>query len=234
MKYFIFLFALTLGYSGNLLAQLTEKDFAQFDSKYGKDPELFKGIKYADYHRVDFGNPFLYNENSLSGTISYKGIVYKNVKLNYDLFEQKLLLSYQNHIGALVQLVLLSMPVDSFSIGQAPFTKNTYPELLVPFIQLFGFENGVQCIATYEKDYGFNNKSGESGFGYSKLIMKKYLLVDGFPIRIKRKKQFINYLPENKKELCKAYLKKVKWSFKEMNEIQLENLCYYLNTSQNE
>jgi hypothetical protein len=217
-----------------MFAQISENNIHLFDAKYGKDPELFKGIKYTDYRRVDFGHSFIYTENSLEGSLSYKGVVYENVILNYDVFEQVLLLTYKNNIGALVQLVLLTRYVDSFTIGNDTFIKNTYTELSVPFIRLFGDENGVQCIITYEKDYSFNNKASESGFGYSELIMKKYLLVDKKPIRLTRKKQLINYLPENKKELCKAYLKKVKMKFRQMNEIQLVSLCHYLNTNPNE
>lgn len=220
---------------GNLFAQLTESEYYAFDSKYGKSTELYKGIKYALLHKVDFGNPFFYAETFLPGKLTYKGNVYKDVELNYDLFEQKLLLKYQNLYGAINHLVLLSMYVDSFSIGQTVFVKNIYPELSVPFIRLCGNENGIQCLFTYEKDYGFNSRAGESGFGYSKLLMKKYLLVNGKPCRIKGKTQFIKQLPDNKiKERCRTYLKMMKWNFRKMDDSQLSSLCNYLNASRNE
>jgi hypothetical protein len=64
--------------------------------------------------------------------------------------------------------------------------------------------------------------------------MKKYLLVDNKPKRLTRKNQLVDYLPENKKELCKAYLKNINWKFRQMNEIQIVSLCRYLNSNPNE
>lgn len=199
------------------------------DSMYGKDPTLYKGPKYLAERRCDFGHPFVFGEDFKPGTISLQGQVYNDLLLNYDVFEQVLILQYSNYLGANEQLIMNADVVDWFKIGNRKFVKNLFVEVNNPFVELMGDKAGVQCLVSYSKRYGFENKNGDAGFGYSDIAFSKYIFQNGELFKFKTKKQFLKELSDWNNDEMNGYVKKLKWNIRKMDGAQLLLLCTYLN-----
>jgi len=77
----------------------------EYDHVYGLDPALYNGRIYTyAAPRNTTGDPFLSGADYCKGHITIEGKIYDGLNLNYDIFNQQILLKYDNII---VQLILL-------------------------------------------------------------------------------------------------------------------------------
>ena len=73
------------------------KDF--FDRSYGEDFDLRSGKQYAhNYYNVT-GHQFFYSPLFREGSLTIRGSFYEGALLNYDIYNQLLLLQHTDRIG---------------------------------------------------------------------------------------------------------------------------------------
>lgn len=230
MKSFILSFVGLILFSGSLLAQITRSDLERFDSNYGKDPALFKGIKYFQERRCDFGHPFLIDNKAMLGKLSLENKIYDQVWLYYNVYDQELLMEYDNYLGAKTQIILNSNQVNWFEIEGKRFVNSVYKNIKNPYIESLGSDSGVLCLIAYNKDYTHNNKADKNGFGYSKLYLKKYIVVAGEPILFKTKRKFLKLLPKQVESHKEAIAKKLPNNLRHMQSGELQKICDDINS----
>ena len=61
--------------------QELEKLFTSLDSRYGKDPNLYKGPKYFIEQNYEFGFPFWEQNNAFTGKLVLNNSLYENLIL---------------------------------------------------------------------------------------------------------------------------------------------------------
>ncbi len=169
-------------FSLNANTQSIAKQYVFFDSKYEKNQLLYQGELYMANKRCDFGNPFLFTTDAQVSKIKYGNNIYTNLLLKYNVSNQRLLLVYNDNIGAERQIMLDEKKIDWFYLEDKYFVKNRYASIKEEFYEDIECINDIKCILSYKKKYGFENRPGNPGFGYSKLISKKYLLIKGIPV----------------------------------------------------
>ncbi len=216
----------------NTYAQNVNEQYEYLDSKYGKNQLLYQGELYVANKRCDFGNPFLFTTTAQVGKISYDNNIYTNLLLKYNASSQRLVLVFIDNFGAERYIMLNGEKVDWFYLGDNYFVKNRYDVIKEKFYEEIDGINNIKCLLSYKKKYGFENRTGNAGFGYSDLTIKKYLLIDKTPILFKNKKDFLKLLPLNFQPLAQKYIKNNRVRFKNWNGANLKLLFEFLTSSE--
>jgi hypothetical protein len=96
---------------------------------------LFKGSEYADYaHLLRDGHPFYGEYRFKIGSVSYHGILYKNVPILYDLvYDEVIIGDYYN----IFKIILTGQLIDHFTIEDHSFTRLT--DSVTPGMPKVGF-----------------------------------------------------------------------------------------------
>lgn len=203
----LFLFLLeTVSVCGQV--DLDNRDFYKwFDASVGQENTgLIDGFEYRELYQTRNGNHKFYVSSSfLNGNIAYKGQLYFDVKIKYDLHEDEVILKIPTQtITHTIQLI--KEKVDSFSINDSEFVFLT---------NVMGYKDGFyeiifksDDISMYKKNIKTSNKyySGRSIF-YSFSYKEEYLLLykDKYHKIKKTKKSLTKILPDNKKEIDLFY-----------------------------
>lgn len=99
----------------------TQNQKTQLDAVYGLDSKLYNGYVYnGEYGLKVDGIPFLYQEFE-EGSLSLEGKEYDGLQLNYDIYNQKLVLKFKTSSGALQFIEIPLFKLNHFSIGAHDF-----------------------------------------------------------------------------------------------------------------
>ena len=96
---------------------------------------LYKGSEYADYaHLLRDGHPFYGEYRFKVGSVSYHGILYKNVPILYDLvYDEVIIGDYYN----IFKIILTGQLIDRFTIEDHSFIRLT--DSVTPGMPKVGF-----------------------------------------------------------------------------------------------
>ncbi len=120
---------------------------AECERKYGSDADLVNGEKYFYPYRQYDGDPFFFSE-SQAAVILIHDKEFAGQQLRYDVFNQKLILDFEDIYGASSSLVLRSEWVESFTFEKQNFVRMEGPEGESEFFQLVtGGQASIQPLA---------------------------------------------------------------------------------------
>ena len=187
-----------LFFSGNLFSQ---DSFQLFDRVYGMDPLLFNGKKYSYFlPRGTGGNQFLFSTEFLKGDIVIRGKGVYGVDLNYDIYNQKLLLQYLDENGASQIIEISWVWLDRFSLGTKEF-KYFFFDGEARMYQIMG-EGPYHVLFSWRKNLKLTNSVGNSFYAFSGPVKTMFVLVDGKPHKFSSNRSFTrNFNPEFKDEI---------------------------------
>ncbi len=136
-------------------------------STYGLDPILYNGKLYKYYtQRNIIGNQYLNNVLFIQGEVTIRGNKFKNLSLNFDIFNQELLLKYSDLKGSENTIMISKAWLEEFSIGKSKFklcTMNNFPERIYQFIG----NDSIQIYYYIKKVLNLNNTPGSSSYAYT-------------------------------------------------------------------
>jgi hypothetical protein len=122
-------FSCNLLYSQSSSSENTAVDHAMriYAQATGDQAPYFNGIQYRRYpNYIHYGHPFFIADSLVSGTVTFDGVTYENVKLQYDEVNDELITTDLQGDN-LVQL--FKQKISAFSIGPHIFINlsQTYP-----------------------------------------------------------------------------------------------------------
>jgi hypothetical protein len=212
-----FLLVVLFFFSGKVMSQ----DVAQvLDHVYGLDPLLYNGKKYSYFLPPGTGgNQFVFSPDFFPGEVTIKGERFKGINLNYDIYNQQLLLQYTNETGTSDIIEISKAWLESFRLGDMEFKYLTFSDG-PRYYQVIG--NGPVYILFYwRKDLKLDVSYSGGHHTFTPPIRNQYVLInnDLHPFRNKRsliaifdpglKQQIRNYIHHNKIKLKKASDKKM-------------------------
>lgn len=207
-----FLVLVLFSFSGKLISQDAAK---VLDRVYGLDQLLYNGKKYSYFLPPGTGgNQFLFSPDFIKGEVTIKGELFKGIDLNYDIYNQQLLLQYANETGASEMLEISKAWLESFRLGDMEFKYLTFTDG-PRYYQVVG--NGPAYILFYWwKELKLDVSYSGGHHTFTPPARYQYVLVnnDLHPFRNKRslvaafdpalKSQIRNYIHHNKIKLKKA------------------------------
>lgn len=222
-------------YPSGVQAQTTEQVREirnYFDRSYGSDYNLLNGRRYYLYYSSN-SHPFLFSDQSLPGDLILGGIPYHGVPINYDLYQQELLLQYISQSGETRHVILNMEQVDEFVLDRKVFHK----------ISLEGRDRGYAQVLRAD-DLGFyiffSKKLNETPsmnttpYHYTKLAKHIYLEREGTAEPVGSRGSFLQQFDPGDRQAIKQYMRQHHIRLKKASDDALTGLLRFCDQMEGE
>lgn len=199
-----------------------------FNEAYSLDQTLINGPKYYNLYPGTSGHAFLFDD-FVEGSINLKGKNYNNLSLNYDLLNQKILLKYKNHYGGLEQIYINEKEVNSFTLENKKFIKNTVDETGEKIFQEIK-GNRITLLMHWKKNLVKQSSSTLSYYKFSPSRRKVYLLIENNLTPLSGKRSFIKEFPKENQKVIKKFMQANQISLKQSSDRHLKMLIGFCET----
>jgi hypothetical protein len=192
------LIILLFSFSGNLISQ----DAAmEMDRVYGLDPLLYNGKIYTYFLPAGTGgNQFLYSAEFIKGDVVIKGVRFLDILLNYDIFNQQLLLQYTGETGAINIIEISKAWLESFRLGKSEFRYLSF-EKSPRIYQVLG-DGPLFILYAWRKDLKLDVTNGAHNFIFTPAVKNKYVLIGDNLLTFRGKRSLVSVIgPEYKTEI---------------------------------
>jgi hypothetical protein len=229
-----FLMLMVLGGRSELRAQpqsITDY-LVECERKYGSDADLVNGQKYFyPYGRSD-GSPFLYSE-AREAVIRIHEKEFGGQLLRYDIFNQKVILDYQDIYGGITSLVLRNEWVESFRFESQIFQRMEGPFGQEAFYQVV-VDGPISCVYYWDKDYLLNLSSGIQSYYFTEPLKDSYLIIDGAFHPYRNNRTFLRAFDSGIQKTIKQFMRQSKIKVHKSPDWQMRHLVEYCNTLSHE
>lgn len=211
-------------FSGTLLSQEPVK---VLDQVYGLDQTLYNGKKYEYIAPLGTGgHPFLRSILFYPGSVTLKGISYHDIKLNYDIFNQQLLLQYADNTSPWNVIEVSTAWLTNFSLGSMNFERRNL-EQQPRFYQVLG-EGNVQILYFWRKNLNLNDAIGSSNFIFSPAVRDSYILTDGQLKPFSTKRSLVRLFAPGMRPEIKKYMRKNKVKIKKASDQVMAEMITFI------
>jgi hypothetical protein len=199
------------------------------DPVYGYDPLLYNGRMYIFYMPGTGGTQYLYNDFDTKGSIRIRSVTYTNLSINYDIYNQQLILKYKDALGS-PRLIEISFAwLESFTINNNKFEIYTEADSSKRIYQVLG--SGDKKIMFYhQKELLLHNQQISGSYYFSKGTREKYVLNGTQKVKFNSNHGFISVFKPSEQELLKKYLRQQNINVKKANDFMLNELINYCKT----
>ena len=179
------------------------------DAAYGLDQTLYNGKKYSYRPPPGTnGTQYLVSQLFFYGTVTLKGKTYHEVILNYDIFNQQLLLQYSDEHDPLNVIEISKAWLTRFSLDSMNFEYLRLDQ--GPNIYQVLGDGPVRILYFWRKSLNLNDVIGTSNFVFSKPVRDAYLLKEGKLLPFNSKRSLVRHFDAAKRAEIKSYLRKNK------------------------
>lgn len=208
----------------NGVQQLTQN----YHQTISNNAALYKGIEYKHYDSKIDGYPFFMSQKIEEGDIKYDGILYKGVRLLYDINLQVLVLDHKNLAYPVIPDMRKISYVTLFDHHFINLTLDTIPRMQSGLYDLLE-EGGINLYVRRSKSYKEEPKETYVKRWFESQE-KYYFKKEGEYYKVNSKGMALKLMADKKKEL-KTFIKKNKLSFGQNFETSLKKLVEYYNNS---
>ncbi len=218
-----------LGLSGLYAQQLSITDYlAECERKYGSDADLVNGEKYFYRYRESEGDPFFFSESRTS-VIRIHEKEFEGQLLRYDIFNQKLILDFQDIYGSNSSLVLREEWVESFAFENQNFLRMKGPEGEPGYFQIVA-GGYVSCVYAWSKDHLLNLNSGVQSYYFTEPLKDSYLVIDGQFYPYRSNKSFLKAFDPERQKTVKLFMKQNRVKLNKATDSQVRHIVEYCNS----
>lgn len=188
---------------------------------------VVNGRKYDYLMPQVEGHQFLAQEFFTEGTATINGKLYKDLLLNLDIFNQQLVLEYNNSQGAKHRLAMSDASVTQFSIGVKSFEFKAMPDGSKTIYQIIG--NGrIRTLYSWKKRVELNTSKRE--YFYTPAIRTQFVEIDGNLKRFRGNRSFLNCLSSESKNLVRQFMKENRIRVSKVTDEEMALLINYCNS----
>jgi len=201
---------------------------AECERKYGSDADLVNGEKYFYPYRQFQGDPFFFSE-SRNAVILIHDKEFAEQQLRYDIFNQQLILDFQDIYGANSSLVIRSEWVETFAFKKQNFVRMKGPDGNYDFFQLVS-EGDISCVYMWSKEQQLNLNSGVQSYYFTEPSKQPYLVIEGKFYPYKSNKAFLKAFDPELQKSIKQFMKGAKVKVNKAPDMQIRHLIEYCNS----
>lgn len=197
---------------------------------YGLSPVLYNG-KYYTYSPPanTKGNQFFVDKNFFEGSVRIKGNLYDSLTLNYDIFNQRLIMEFYTVEKNRLLISLSNAWLDSFTLGQKHFKALKINGGNKEFYQAFG--HGYYKILYYwHKNMNFVISTGTSYYVFSKPYKTTLLLSGNNAKSFKSNSQFIRLFDKKTRSVIAKFIRQHNINIKRAGDQEIQELINFCNT----
>jgi len=205
---------------------------AECEKKYGSDADLVNGQKYFYPYGKSEGSPFLFSE-AKEAVIRTHEKEFGGQLVRYDIFNQKVILDYQDIYGGITSLVLRNEWVESFRFESQTFQRMKGPYGLEAFYQVV-VEGPISCVYRWSKDYLLNLNSGMQSYYFTEPLKDSYLVIEGTFHPYRNNRTFLRAFDSGMQKSIKQFMRQSKIKVNKSPDWQMRHLVEYCNTLSHE
>jgi hypothetical protein len=176
-------------------------------NNYDTDPVLVNGKLYI-FHLPGGtdGNQFISGSKYEDGSLLLKGIYYEGLKLNYDVYNQEVIMTYQNNSGAINQLIVPDGWLEGFFLGDRKFELYFIEPGRKKIFQVIG-DDSIRVLYHWRKSLELSHVHGATNYVFSKPIRTMYLFVNSRINQYRNNKSFYTLFDPDKASKIRDYLR---------------------------
>ena len=205
---------------------------AECERLYGSDADLVNGEKYFyPYTRSD-GDPFFFSEPR-QVVIKVHEKEFAGQLVRYDIFNQQVVLDFNDIYGGTTSLVLRNEWVESFSFEEHLFKRMKGPEGDAGYFQVV-VDGPISCVYTWSKSYLLNLNSGVQSYYFTDPLKESFLVINNtfFPYRNNR--TFLKAFDSGQQKTIKQFMRQSKVKVNKSPDWQMRHLIEYCNSLSHE
>ncbi len=197
------------------------------DRVYGLDQTLCNGKKYTYLILYSTkGHQYLLSPEYIDGSVTIKGTCYQDITLNYDIFNQELLLRYEDEKGILKTIEVSKAWLTNFSLGNMNFEFLNL-EQEPRFYQVLG-KGPLRILYYWQKYLSLDGTIGSSGYLFTLADRDSFVLMDGQLKRFKTKRSLIRLFEPEHRPKIKSYMRKNKINMKRASDEAMAEMITFI------
>lgn len=197
---------------------------------YESDPLLYNGKLYTFYLPVNTGGTqFLLTRQFEVGSVTLRGVTYTNLMINYDIYNQQLILKIKFKTGVINQIIVSDAWLEKFSFSGLNFEIISNQSIQKRIFQVLG--NGpIRILYYWKKDLELVSFLNPTNQVFSVAVKEMNLFKDNQIMKYRNNRSFYGLFDPEKKIIIKEYLRRHKINVKKANAQSITELISYCNT----
>ena len=201
-----------------------------FDKVYGLDPHLYNGKIYNYFVEINTrGNQFLSGNEFIVGSVRIKGVTYPDVLLNYDIFNQQVLLKSQNSLYSNSIIALSQGWLEGFSLGSANFEIISFRDTSQKICQVSG-NSDIRILTCWRKEHKIEYYYTTPIYVFSLPEKEMYLQIGPDIKHFSNNRSYISCFGRTAQAVLKNYMRQHKVNVKKADADKLRALTLFCNT----
>ena len=198
---------------------------------YSADYNLLNGRKYYLLFSA-VSHPFFGSDQFRRGTLLINGVRYEGVIINYDIYQQQVILQYISHSGQAEHLALADENIEKFILDGKIFSRMSFPETGSGFFQVVT-SGGISCLLAWEKKLVYTPGSSTTLFNFTSQKRSTYLLMDGRVHPFRYRSSFTRIFDEPLRKDIRRYCRREQIYLNQASDTELGKLVRYCNSLSN-
>ncbi len=222
---FIIIFYLPLFYCHQVSGQ---EQLNNMDDIYGLNPELYNGKVYSDFYGSSVkGHQFLWSPEYSKGDLIINNKSYHEQIINYDIFKQKLLLSFTNYTKTQRIIEIPLKNIQSFSFSDMYFQLMSMPDSSIKIFQVIG-KSKFPILIYWKKNMITTTSTSIYDYKFTEPKRDIWLVKDHQFYPITKNKSLLKLFDKEQAIVLKKWLKSQNIRIQKAKDWQLQKLSEYL------
>ena len=206
----------------------SQENFTHVDDIYGLNPELYSGRVYTDFYNTKIkGHQFLKSPSFSTGSLVINELNFENQQLNYDIFKQKLLLSFTNYSQAHRIIEIPLSKVYSFSLSNKQFRILKMHDSTLKIFQVIG-DSTFNILIFWRKNINTTTSTSVYDYKFSETKREIWLIRNKEYKQVNSNKALVKLFTKEQSQKVKKWIKAQKFRVKKASDQQLEELSKFL------
>lgn len=207
-----------------------QQTFNIADPISGSDPLLINGRYYSFFPPPNtVGNQYLADQQFETGSLTIRGKTYPGLALNYDIYNQQLLLSFRNKSGADYLIIISDAWLEKFSLRGMDFELIPIQDTVKRIFQVIG--SGPDRIGyKWKKELEPDSFHGSRHYSFSLPKKEMNILSGGHIIRYSNNKTFCSALDDVKRKAVREYLDRNRINVRRVSDRKMADLMDFYNS----
>jgi hypothetical protein len=223
MRSFAFISLFLISFS--LLSQTT---FPRAQQVFGPDPLLYNGEKYTYFLPSSAkGHQFLETPEFTAGKVIIRGETFTQQLINYDVYNQQLLLKYEDPRGAVNIIELSKAWLESFTMRGKEFLCLDYDDDAM-LCQVLG-EGGTRFLYHWRKEFKVEQATGQGVHSFSTAKKSTFLMSAGRIMPLRGNRSLLKLMGPEDRISLKNHLRHNKIRIRNASDSEMEALANYIS-----
>ena len=199
------------------------------DLVYHLDPILYNGKQYTYFVSSNMmGNQYFMNRDFSKGNVQINGVIYPDLDLNYDIFNQKLLLKFIKPNGITSIVSISKARLEKFELNGENFEVLNPDNKQEQIYQVIG-KDSIQVLYYWEKRLNLDDSSGIPTYKFSKSEKETYVHINNQIKKYRNNRSFVSSFEPGKQGNIKRYLQESNINVKKATNKQMIELITFCN-----